>query len=254
MALKAKISKAEHDKLPDALKSEYKADGDNFVLDVEGAEDPAELRRARDREKEAARVAREEADAAKKRAEEAEAKLADGEQTDARKKGDIAALEKSWKDKADKIEKDGKEAADKLRGQMRNLLVRDKARELAEAISTAPELILPHIESRLSAEFEGDMPTTRVLDVDGKPSAASVDDLRKELVATPKFAAIIKASSASGGGAGNGGGSNGGGATDKSFGDLTERERIEFHQRDPQAFKQAAEAFKAQQAKEPAKK
>lgn len=253
MAIKAKISAAEYDKLSDDMKSAYKKDGDNYVLDADGMDDPAELRRARDREKEAARVAREEADAAKKRADEAEAKLSEGETTDARKKGDIAALEKSWKDKADKIEADGNAEADKLRGQMRNLLVRDKARELADAISTAPDLILPHIESRLSAEFEGDMPVTRVLDVDGKPSAASMDDLRKELVATSKFAPIIKASSASGGGAGNGGGSNGGGASDKKFGDMNERERIEFYNRDPAAFQKAADEHKAQLAN-PAKK
>ena len=211
--------------------------------------DPAELRRARDREKEAARAEKERADAAEKEARELREKLADGETTDARKKGDIDALEKSWKKKYDDAVAEGNGVADKLREQVKGLLVRDKARALADEISTAPELILPHIESRFAVDYDGDMPKTRVLDVDGKPSAASIDDLKKELVATPKFAAIIKASSASGGGAGNGGGSNGGGApTDKKFGDLSERERIEFFQRDPEAFKKAsADHLKAQQ-------
>ena len=250
MALKAKISKADYDKLSDELKNEYKPSGDDYVLDVDGLDDAGELRRAKEREAQRAKDEKERADKAEKEAKELREKLDEGATTDARKRGDIEALEKSWKEKHDNAVKDGKAEADKLRDQMRRLLVRDKARALAEEISTAPELILPHIESRMSAEFDGETPITRVLDVDGKPSAASIDDLRKELVATPKFAAIIKASSASGGGAGNGGGSNGGGAaSDKKFGDLTERERIEFYNRDPAAFQKASDEHNSQQAK-----
>ena len=249
MALKAKISAADHEKLSDDLKSAYKKSGDDFVLDVEGADDPAELRRARDREKQAAKEARERAEKAEEERDELKRKLDDDTTADARKKGDIAALEKSWQEKYDAAVKKGGDEAEKLREQMRVLLVRDKARALAEEISTAPELILPHIMSRLSADFEGDMPVTRVLDVDGKPSAASLDELRKEIVATSKFAAIIKASSATGSGAAGNGGGNGGGASDKKFGDLNERERIEFYNRDPEGFKKAADAHKAELAK-----
>jgi hypothetical protein len=38
MALKKKISKDDYKKLSDSLKSEYKEDGESYVLDVEGDE------------------------------------------------------------------------------------------------------------------------------------------------------------------------------------------------------------------------
>lgn len=249
MALKAKINKAAHDKLSDEIKALYKADGDDFVLDIEGADDPAELRRARDREKQAAADATKLAADEKKRADDLQRKLDDEASTDARKKGDIDALEKSWQAKIDAADAKGKEEGDKLREQLRKLLVENKARSIADEISTSPELLLPHIMSRLSAELDGDEPKTRVLDVDGKPSAATIDDLKKELLATAKFAPILKASNASGGGAGSGGGNGGGGASDKKFGDLNERERIEFFRRDPDGFQKAADAHKEELVK-----
>lgn len=245
MKLKAKIDAEAHGKLSEELQKLYKADGDDFVLQIEGADDPAELRRARDREKQRAKEADDARKAAEKERDDLKAKLDDESSADARKKGDIDALEKSWRDKHEKAIADGKAEADKLRGQMRVLLVENKARALAEEISTAPDLILPHIMGRMSADFDGDTPVTRVLDVDGKPSAASLDELKKEIVATAKFAPIIRASSATGGGAGNSGG-NGGGASEKKFGDLNERERTEFYNRDPQGFQKAADAHKAE--------
>ena len=39
MALKKKLSKAEYDKLSDAIKAEYIEDGDGFRLDIDGDED-----------------------------------------------------------------------------------------------------------------------------------------------------------------------------------------------------------------------
>lgn len=249
MALKAKLSKAEHEKLSDEIKSAYKASGDDFVLDVEGADDPAELRRARDREKQAAKEAKERAEAAERERDELKKKLDDDTTADARKKGDIAALEKSWQEKYDAALKKGTDEAGKLKEQLRVLLVENKARALAEEISSAPELILPHIMGRLTADYDGEAPVTRVLDIDGKPSAATLDELKKEIVATAKFAPIILAGKATGSGAvGNGGGS-GGGASGKKFGDLTERERIEFHRTDPEGFKKAADAHNAELAK-----
>ncbi|WEM33661.1 head scaffolding protein [Pseudomonas phage PSA-KC1] len=58
---------------------------------------------------------------------------------------------------------------------------------------------MPHIKSRLMADFEGDTPVTRVLDKDGKPSALTIDELANEFVANKDFSAIITASKASGG-------------------------------------------------------
>jgi hypothetical protein len=46
MALKRKLTKAEHAALQPLLQAEYKAEGEDFVLDASGFEDPGELKRA----------------------------------------------------------------------------------------------------------------------------------------------------------------------------------------------------------------
>lgn len=204
MALKKKLTKEEHAKLSDALKGEYVEDGDGFRLDIDGDEDTGALKRAKDRESQLRRDA-------EKEAKELREKLEGIEGDDARKKGDIATLEKSWQKKLD----DQKAASDatisKLTGHTTKSLVDNVATQIASKISTAPALLLPHIRARLQADFDGDEPKTRVLDKDGKPSAMTVEELSAEFVANKDFSAIITASKASGG-AGKPS-QNGGGAT-----------------------------------------
>lgn len=202
MALKRKIKKDEFDKLPADIQAEYVEKDGEFVLDLDGddagGEDTTALRRAKDREVQARKDA-------EKRAREAEEKLSQLDESDARKRGDIDALEKSWKEKHDATvaEYDGKlKAKDAF---ISRTLVDNVASQLASEISTSPKLLLPHIKARLVAELDGDEPATKVLDANGKPSAATLDDLRKEFVDNKEFASIIRASKASGGGAPNNG-------------------------------------------------
>lgn len=196
MALKRKITKAEYDKLSTEIKTEYVADGDDFKLDIAGEadEDTGALKRAKDRE---AQLRRE----AEKRAKEAEDKLAGIEGDDARKKGDIATLEKAWQKKLDDAKAEADAKISKYENNIRATLVDNVATKLAAEISTSPALILPHIKARLVADLDGDTPTTKVLGKDGKPSNVTLDDLRKEFVDNKDFATIIRASKASGGGA-----------------------------------------------------
>lgn len=208
MALKKKLSKAEYDKLSDAIKAEYIEDGDGFRLDIDGDEDTGALKRAKDREAQLRRDAE-----AKLREAQEELDRINGD--DARKKGDIATLEKSWQKKLDdtKAEYEGK--VSKLTTHTTKTLVDNVATQIATKISNAPALLLPHIKSRLQADFEGDAPVTRVLDKDGKPSAMTVEELAAEFVANKDFSAIITASKASGG-AGRSSNQNGGGAPNNS--------------------------------------
>ena len=208
MALKKKLTKEEHSKLPDHLKAEYIEDGDGFRLDIDGDEDTGALKRAKDREAQLRR--------------DAEAKLREAQEQldalgndDARKKGDIQTLEKSWQKKLDdtKAEYEGK--LGKLTSHTKTQLVDNVAQQIASKISNAPALLLPHIKARLAADFEGDAPITRILDKDGKPSAMTVEELSAEFVANKDFSAIITASKASGG-AGKPSNSNGGGAPNQS--------------------------------------
>lgn len=208
MALKKKLSKAEYDKLSDAIKAEYIEDGDGFRLDIDGDEDTGALKRAKDREAQLRRDAE-----AKLREAQEELDRINGD--DARKKGDIATLEKSWQKKLDdtKAEYEGK--VSKLTAHTTKTLVDNVATQIATKISNAPALLLPHIKSRLQADFEGDAPVTRVLDKDGKPSAMTVEELAAEFVANKDFSAIITASKASGG-AGKPSNNSGGGAPNNS--------------------------------------
>lgn len=208
MALKKKLSKAEYEKLSDAIKAEYIEDGDGFRLDIDGDEDTGALKRAKDREAQLRRDAE-----AKLREAQEELDRINGD--DARKKGDIATLEKSWQKKLEdqKAEYEGK--VSKLTSHTTKTLVDNVATQIASKISNAPALLLPHIKSRLQADFEGDAPVTRVLDKDGKPSAMTVEELAAEFVANKDFSAIITASKASGG-AGKPSNNSGGGAPNNS--------------------------------------
>ncbi len=217
MALKKKLSKEEYEKLSDTLKAEYIADGDDFKLDVEGEEDTGALKRAKDREAQLRRDA-------EKKAKELEDRLADIEGDDARKKGDIATLEKSWQKKMDDQKAADKAVIDKLTNHTKQSLVDNVALSIASKISSSPNLILPHIKARLQADFEGDVPTTRVLDAAGKPSALTIEELSKEFVANKDFSAIIIGSKASGGA---GKPTNSGGATN------TGTNKIDFSKMNP---------------------
>lgn len=205
MALKRKINQATFDKLSDELKKEYKkgSSDDEFILDTEGDEDTGALKRAKDREKQRADDLEKERDDLKKKVEETE-------NGDARKKGDIETLEKSWKKKLEDKEAELNGKLSKRDGMIQKTLVDNVASGLAHKISNAPGLLLPHVKARITVDWEGDEPKTRILDKDGKPSAMSVEDLEKEFSSNKDFSAIIIASKASGGArsapTGNGGG------------------------------------------------
>ena len=190
MALKKKISKADYEKLPEALRAEYVEKDGAFVLDLDDEESGA-LLRAKDREKELRKAAEAEA-------KELREKLAGFEDGDARKRGDIATLEKSWQGKLAETEKVLTEKLSKKDDYLRRTLVDAKANELAVKISTSPKLLVPHIKARLVADLDGDTPSTKVLDAAGQISALNLDDLEKEFVANPEFGAIIIGSKATG--------------------------------------------------------
>jgi hypothetical protein len=191
MALKKKITKEEHAKLSEHFKAEYVEDGDGFKLDLEGEEDTGALKRAKDREAQLRKDA-------EKKLRETEEKLNELEGNDARKRGDIDTLEKSWKEKLTTQKSEYQAKLDKLSAHTTKTLVDNVALSIATKISSAPALILPHIRARLKADFEGDEPMTRVLDSAGKPSALTVDELSAEFVANKDFASVILASKASG--------------------------------------------------------
>jgi len=213
MALKRKITKDDFDKLSADIKAEYTEKDGEYVLDLDGDgdEDVGALRRAKDR-------AAQERKEALARAKAAEDKLAELDNNDARKSGDIERLEASWKDKLDTQKTEYEDRLTTKDTFISQTLVDSVAQNIANSISTVPALLLPHIKARLTADLDGDSPTTKVLDADGKPSAATVKELTQEFVDNKDYASIIQANKASGGGAPDKG-QRQGGASHNSTGD-----------------------------------
>ena len=202
MALKLTVDSL--DGLDDSVKSLYKEDNGKFRLDLDGYEDTTGLKAQRDallnEKKEAQRKTKEAEEAAKTLAEES-----------ARKNGDVAALEKSWQEKLAATELNYKNLNESLTKQIHGLTVGQTATKLAAelAISGSADVLLPHIQSRLTVEIKDGAPSVRVLDLQGKPTAMTVDELKQEFISNKAFAPLIAASKATGGGAS---GSGGGGA------------------------------------------
>lgn len=241
MALKSKITdKAEFDKLSDAVKAEYKEENGVWLLDTD---DAAELRAAKDRETQARKDAEAERDRLKGEKDEAERNrlqaIKDADEEKARKNGDIAALETSWKEKRDIDVSNERKRGDKLDALLRASLIDGAAEKMAAEVSTAPTLLSPVIKARLSVDLDGDKAVLRVLGKDGKISAMSLDDLKAEVVANSEYAGIIRGTDANGGGAHK---FKPAGGASKKFSELTEAERIEFHRIDPTGFKAASAA------------
>lgn len=187
MALKRKLTKSEYDALNDTLKAEYKASGDSYVLDTD---DAADLIAARDREKEERRKA-------EKKANDLQAELDAANEKKNKDNGDIEALETSWKAKVTKAEKERDDARAALDTERKDRYVTAEADRIAKRF-TVPGLMRDTIAKRLQVEIHDGKPLVRVLDKDGKPSAASVADFEKELVDNPEYKGIVIASKATG--------------------------------------------------------
>jgi hypothetical protein len=136
---------------------------------------------------------------AKEEAEERERIAAEA----AKKNGDVEAIEKSWQQKLTKREQ---ELADELASRdkwLDEMTVSRAAVELAAELdfNGSSKLLMPLILPRLKRETRDGKPAVVVLDAEGKPSAASLADLKKEFISDPSLAHFVKGSNATGGGA-----------------------------------------------------
>ena len=134
--------------------------------------------------------AKEEAEAARVAAEEA-----------ARKSGDVSALDKSWQEKYGKLESDAAAKVAAANAQLQSVLVDSVAQKAAMDIAVdaeCAELLADKLRSSLGlAEVDGKMQTV-VFDADGKRSALTVDELKKQLIA--KYPRLVKGNPAGGAG------------------------------------------------------
>jgi hypothetical protein len=136
---------------------------------------------------------------------------------EAEETGNYDSIKKSFDEKAGKIEETYKGQLSEKDQLIKDLTVGQKATELAASLFGEDADLHKHIvKDRLSVEQSNGKATVIVLDADGQPSAASVDELRDEIFNNPKYARIVVGSNASGGGA-NGSSAKGGGANQKTI-------------------------------------
>jgi hypothetical protein len=193
MGLKHKIDKKTFDKLPPEMQENYNVDedGKNYTLDVEGLDDAGELKRAKDRETEAAKKLRKEL----KTAQDELAAL-----QEASAGNDVEKIKATMQKKYDTDIQAANDKVTKLTNALKNKAVDAVADAMAARISTSPKLILPVIKGALQADIDDEGEVSIVVIEDGKPSKKAVADFEKELVASKDYAAIMIGTKASGGG------------------------------------------------------
>lgn len=195
-----KITKAIWALLPADTQAAFTQIGDTDDYD-NGEENAAGLKSALQKERDAVKATRDTLKTLETERDELQTRIDQGAD---KGKADIDAINKSWQTKMDKATLEAKAASDKLNGSLRKLTVGAEARKLASemAIPESVDLLERFIMDRLDADLDGDMPIVRVLDTDGKPSASTLEDLKKDFLADKRFSGILTGSKASGGGAG----------------------------------------------------
>ena len=191
--MKRKLNKEEFEKLSDVMKAEYEEKNGSYFAKIEDEDEALEaLRLAKKNESDSHSET-------KKRLKELQDKLEELTNEGSRKRGDVEALENSWKDKFTKRETELTEQINNLTSSVSKSTRDSITGQIAAKISNAPNLMKRVLDERVSVEFVEGVATARVLDATGKPSALTIEDLEKEILANKEYAPIIIASRASGG-------------------------------------------------------
>ena len=194
MALANRISKKAFEALPDEIKEHYEADGNaHYKLDVTGAEDTGALQRAKAR-------AEEEVADLKSELKEATSKVAALEAAGGPGAKDVDRLTRNFERKMATL-KEEHEAALKGRDTfIEEQLIDGAANGLAKEISTVPTLMAEHVRKRMSVDFTGEKPKLVFKGKDGAiDPALKLEDVKKEILATPEYKPILTGNKAIGG-------------------------------------------------------
>ena len=226
-----KILKENIGNLPEEIKSLLTETDDGYTLDpskVMPREDLGALKRAKEYEKEARKKAEEKVNELKKELNKKEKEVLDL-RTGAVPKDDFDALKSSYEEKMKKIEGELKEQIEARTKALNEILIDSVASEVATEISTVPSLMKKEVISRLTIEEENGKFVTKVIDKEGKPSAMTLEELKKEFLENKDFAPVLIGSKASGSGAS---GSRGAGGSDKKLSEMTGEEKINLFRND----------------------
>lgn len=241
--MKYLIDKAAFDALEPSLQAFYKAQGENYVLAVEGLPAPQGEDVSGLKAKNEELLAELRANKTKAREAEEAARLAAEEA--ARKSGDTEALDRSWNEKHTKALGEKDTALTAAQAQIHALTVGATAARLAGelAVQGSSAILQQLIEPRLSMEIRDGKPVVVVLDGERRPSALTVDEFKEQLFSDAALAPLIAASRATGGGAA--GGKSGGAA--KTWDKLSGMERVELRRTNPTEHARLKAAYEAAQ-------
>ena len=247
MALAHKIDETGFKALSDGLKAEYKKQDDGtYVLDVTGLEDTGALKRAKDHEKEQRKAAETKARQLEEQMTELNEQM-ETLRTEKVGKGDKSAeVEKAWKEKLAKREKELTTQIEATQKALKTQMVDSVAAQMAAKLAgDNAEILIPHITKRLVADIADGKAVTKILGEDGEVSASTLQEFEKEILSSPKFSAVVIGSKASGGGAN--GARKGTGGAQKKLSEMSGIEEVQFAKENPEGYKQmlAAEAAKA---------
>ncbi|MEQ4254252.1 hypothetical protein [Pseudomonas syringae] len=232
--MKYKIDKAAFDALEPSMQAFYKAQGEDYVLAIEGlpsgGEDLEGLKRQN-------QTLLDEAKDAKRLRREAEEKRDQQERDAAKARGDFEQLFTS-----------SEQALAAERAKLAEMTASIERRDLTSAASKVATIIAEGENAEILAEFiqrrlkvvEGQV---KVTDAQGNLTIASLEELAKEFEQTPRYASLVRGTQANGGGATGG---NRGGAT-KTWDQMKPMERLELRKQNPAEharLKAASEAAK----------
>lgn len=230
--MKYLIDKAAYEALEPSLQAFYKAQGDDYVLVVEGL--PAgggDLEGLRNQVQTLLTEKKEE----KRKRDAAEAEQRRMQEESQRANGEFEQLYTS-----------AQQALEQERARLAQLTATIESRDLTSAASKVSGSIADGENAEILSEFvqrrlkivDGQV---KVTDASGNLTIATLEDLAKEFQQAPRYASLVRGTQANGGGAA---GSKGGGAT-KTWDQLSGMERVELRRTNPAEharMKAAAEA------------
>lgn len=140
----------------------------------------------------------------------------------AKEADDFKSLFESSESKRGEIEQRFNELNNSIRTEKRNSEAFKLANELASG--TNAELLSEFIGRRLDIGEDGKVVVT---DANGSPTVSTISDLKKELVSSGRYDALLNGTGATGGGATNGR-SGGAGISNKKLAEMSKSEKIEY--------------------------
>ena len=154
-------------------------------------------------------------------------KAAEAEAAKARKDGDFEAMDASWKKKVANLEEQNKIKSDEQSSIINRLTAGATVASLSSelALKGSESIFGQIIKDRVGVEIRDGKAITVIKDKDGKPSAATLDDFKKELMGDAALKPLLSGSNSSGGGAAGATG----GAGNKTM------KRIDYEAMTPQA-------------------